>query len=167
MSEHFKKYHQLRGDIDQLSEKLSGLHKNHMQCKKGCDLCCMNYSLLPIEYFAIKDQLKDQPIKSRGCEDDECVFLINHECHIYENRPIICRTHGLPLLFMNDEQWELSACELNFTEFDDEDFDTENTFPQDKFNSKLFVLNQAFIKENGLPYSDFELIPLRKLAQKD
>lgn len=137
-----------------------------MQCKKGCDLCCMNYSLLPVEYFAIKEQLKNNPFKSRNCEEDECVFLSNHECQIYENRPIICRTHGLPLLFMNDEQWELSACELNFTKFDDEDFNTENTFLQDKFNSKLFVLNQAFIKENKLPYSDFDLIPLRKLAQE-
>lgn len=162
----FEKYEQLRDEIDQLSNQLSSLHKGHMQCKKGCDLCCMNYSLLPVEYYAIKEQLKDQPIKSENCEEDACTFLINHECQIYENRPIICRTHGLPLLFMNDEQWELSTCELNFTEFDDEDFDSENTFPQDKFNSKLFILNKTFIKENNLPYSDFDLIPLCKLAEK-
>ena len=166
MSEYVEKYQQLRNDIDQLNEKLSGLHKNHMQCKKGCDLCCMNYGLLPIEYFAIKEQLKDKKVNSRDCAEGECRFLVNHECQIYENRPIICQTHGLPLLFMNDEQWELSACELNFTDFDDEDFTTENTFPQDKFNSKLFVLNQAFIQANKLPYSDFDLIPLQKLAEE-
>ena len=161
-------YFQLRDQIDQLTGKLSSLHQNQMQCKKGCDLCCMNYNIFPIEFHAIKEQLKKQAVvNSRVANENECVFLIDHECQIYENRPVICRTHGLPLLFMNDEQWELSACELNFTTFDDEDFDTENTYPQDKFNSKLFILNKNFIKENNLPYSEFDLIPLRMLAQDD
>ena len=74
---------------------------------------------------------------------------------MYESRPIICRTHGLPLLFMNDEQWELSACELNFTEFDDEEFKEENTFPQDTFNSKLFMINKRFVESSGLGVFQF------------
>ncbi|WP_299580588.1 YkgJ family cysteine cluster protein [uncultured Sunxiuqinia sp.] len=163
MTSKFEKYHQLRNQVDQLSEQLSSLHKSHMACKKGCDLCCMDYDVFPIEFEAMKEALQNKQVDVQKSVDGSCIFLKDHTCQIYEHRPIICRTHGLPLLFMNDDQWELSACELNFTEFDDEEFNTENTFPQDKFNSKLFLLNQAFLKENDLPYSDFDLIPIQKL----
>jgi hypothetical protein len=65
-----------------------------------------------------------------------------------------------------DNGWELSACELNFTEFDMEDFTEENTFPQDKFNSKLYLLNKEFIAKNGLTnYSELDLIPIKELAK--
>ena len=96
------------------------------------------------------------------------VFLKNHRCTIYNSRPIICRTHGLPLLFTNNEaEWELSACELNFQEFDLEKFTSKNTFPQDKFNSKLFLLNKAFINEfDEIKYGEFDLIPIKNLVKK-
>jgi Fe-S-cluster containining protein len=105
---------------------------------------------------------------NNSASDDDCIFLNNHKCTIYEARPIICRTHGLPLLFVGEQgNWELSACELNFTTFNLERFNEENTFPQDKFNSKLFMLNKAFIKEfKDVEYGEFDLIPLKTLKQK-
>lgn len=136
-----------------------------MVCKKGCDLCCMDYDVFPIEFEMIKEGIKNENIDFQESPDGNCIFLKDHACQIYEHRPIICRTHGLPLLFMNDEQWELSACELNFTEFDDEEFSIENTFPQDKFNSKLFMINKKYIQERNLPYSEFDLISLYKLRE--
>ncbi|MGD9929273.1 MAG: YkgJ family cysteine cluster protein [Mangrovibacterium sp.] len=164
MSFNFEKYRQLLNEVDAISDQLSQLHAEHMACKKGCDLCCMDYKVFPVEYYAIRDSLKTHPVELQPSVDGSCIFLKDHCCHIYENRPVICRTHGLPLLFMNDDQWELSACELNFTSFDDEDFSTENTFPQDRFNSKLFLINQKFIKENQLDYSEFHLIDISRLA---
>ncbi len=166
MDYNFEEYRSLVCEVDELGEKLSTEHKTHMKCKKGCDLCCMDYSVFPVEYYAIQNALEEQSVDFQDSVDGSCIFLKDHVCQIYENRPVICRTHGLPLLFMNNDQWELSACELNFTEFDDEEFNTENTFPQDKFNSKLFLLNQKFIKENKLDYSDFDLLGIKNLTQK-
>jgi Fe-S-cluster containining protein len=163
MKKQFDNYHKLRDKIDLLTEKLSDTHKNHMACKKGCDLCCMDYDVFPVEYNSIKKKIENESIDFQESTDGSCIFLKDHACQIYEHRPIICRTHGLPLLFMNDEEWELSACELNFTDFDDEDFSAENTFPQDKFNSELFIINKNYIKENNLQHSEFDLIPLNKL----
>ncbi|WP_159517072.1 YkgJ family cysteine cluster protein [Sunxiuqinia indica] len=163
MKKQFDNYHELKDQIDLLTEKLSDTHKNHMVCKKGCDLCCMDYNVFPVEYNSIKMKIENEPIDFQESTDGSCIFLKDHACQIYEHRPIICRTHGLPLLFMNEEQWELSACELNFTDFDDEDFSAKNTFPQDKFNSELFIVNKNYIKENNLLHSEFDLIPLNKL----
>ena len=40
--------------FDQLTE----IHSKHLQCKKGCDLCCMDYSIFHFEYYTILDKLK-------------------------------------------------------------------------------------------------------------
>lgn len=166
MEQKFEKYLSLRNDIDQLAHQLFDLHQSQVQCKKGCDLCCMDYSIFPIEFYYIKQEIENAPLPEleKNVDKGSCVFLKNHECTIYEHRPIICRTHGLPLLYLNNEseEWELSACELNFTDFDD--FDTENTFPQDKFNSRLFLLNEEFVNSDEMEkYGKFDLVPIRKL----
>ncbi len=166
----FEEYRDLRLSIDDLIEKIEKKHKKHITCKSGCDLCCMDYSIFPVEFYSIAEELKGKKFKKKTEPenlpfDESCIFLEDHKCTIYRSRPIICRTHGLPLLFANEEgEWELSACELNFTMFDFEKFSTKNTFPQDKYNSKLFLLNKKFLSElKKYKYNEFDLIPLKNL----
>lgn len=169
-NKHFQNYQELRKQVDTLVDELSKTHQNHMKCKKGCDMCCMDYSIFPIEFYFILNELKTKSVEftnGKKSKENICVFLRNQVCTVYEQRPFICRTHGLPLLYMSeDSQWELSACELNFTEFDFEEFTLENTFEQDKFNSKLFMLNKDFIADfQGKKYSETDLIPLGDLLE--
>lgn len=162
-------YIELRTEISESSEKLGTLHKDRMACKKGCSSCCMNFKVLPVEYFSMLRQLKQSPLRdfrNLDSEHDDCNFLIDHTCQIYEARPIICRTHGLPLLFMNQEgdAWELSTCPLNFKKFND--FHTENTYPQDTYNSKLFMINREFIKNSGDgKFDDFDMLSINRLVE--
>ncbi len=167
--ENIETYYELRNKIDSLAAQLENMHHDHLSCKMGCDLCCMDYSIFPVEFYNIKKALKDKKSQLNIADErkhSSCVFLKDHKCTIYDERPIICRTHGLPLLYMNEEsEWELSACELNFTDFDMSEFTNENTFPQDKFNSELFLLNKKFISEfTEKEYGEFDLIPIRELA---
>lgn len=163
-------YRKQRDQIDALADKLAEKHQKHMMCKAGCDLCCMDYSIFPVEFYSIRERLKEKeyqhdvpPTK----DERSCIFLKDHKCVIYDERPVICRTHGLPLLYMNEDgDWELSACELNFTEFDMDEFTEENTFPQDTFNSKLFMLNKEFIAHfKEKKYNEFDLIPVKELLK--
>lgn len=163
-------YLKLRDKADALTNKLGKMHRSHMECKMGCDLCCMDYSIFPVEFYSIAKQLEKQEITSElpsVNNNNTCVFLKDHKCTIYSERPIICRTHGLPLLYVNEgEEWELSACELNFTDFDFMDFTNENTFPQDIFNSELFMLNRKFVHEfEEKKYNEFDLTPIRNLLE--
>jgi uncharacterized protein len=165
--EAFQQYFTLRDELDRHCAELSQLHESFMKCKAGCDQCCMDFSILPVEYFAIKHQAETllQKGETPLCEGG-CPFLVDHRCVIYPYRPFICRTQGLPLLFLNDEQWELSACELNFEDFDFDEFSEENTLPLDHFNSRLFALNMRFIESlPGKPYQPTDLIPLRNLFE--
>ena len=171
MNKYFEKYMLLRNEIDNHSNKLGNEHKKQMQCKKGCDMCCMDYNIFPIEFYYILNNFKEKkiiPETSDEQKENVCIFLKNCACSIYHQRPIICRTHGLPLLFMNDNnEWELSVCQLNFTEFNFEEFTLDNTFPQDKYNSKLFMLNKEFISEfQDKEYGEFDLIPLKNLVEQ-
>jgi Fe-S-cluster containining protein len=159
----------LLNKIKHQADALEEIHKNHLKCRNGCDLCCIDFSILPVEFYFILNELKNRNFKVESdlnTENETCVFLKNGSCTIYEQRPVMCRTHGLPLLYANDDgEWELSACELNFTEFDFDEFTEENTFSQDKYNSKLFLLNREFIADfQDKKYSEFDLIPVAKLA---
>ncbi len=168
---HFSKYKTLVNEIDRKTAKLEKTHHKHMQCKNGCDLCCIDFSIFPVEYYSILNELKSNAVNPEPAENSEsniCSFLVNHSCTIYQYRPIMCRTHGFPLLYANDEgDYELSACELNFTDFDYEDFTMENTLPQDKYNSKLFILNKQFIADfQQKKFGELDLIPMKQLARE-
>ncbi|MCX6238273.1 MAG: YkgJ family cysteine cluster protein [Bacteroidia bacterium] len=164
----FAPYYQLCTEIDALSELLEKQHHQHINCKKGCDLCCMAISVFPVEFYAIKAELdlKSIPELSVSQNDEDCRYLVGHSCAIYPSRPVICRTHGLPLLYMSLEwnDWELSCCELNFTDFDLDDFTPENTYPMDRINSQLYQINKNFVAdfEDG-KYSETDRIPLAEL----
>ncbi len=166
-NEFYKKYHSLRNEVDKKVDKLFETHKEHVACKKGCDLCCMDYKILPIEFYAIKNGLEKEgvKIKDNTTKNGECIFLKNHVCTIYKHKPFICRTHGLPLVFVNNnDEWELSTCELNFKEFNFEGFTLDNTLEQDKMNSKLFQLNKRFIAHySEKSFNETDLISLKNL----
>lgn len=166
----YQTYFEIRTQTDLLSQKLEKLHQNQLNCKSGCDMCCMDYSIFPVEYYSILHALKTDNFISANTKTNnkKCVFLNEHVCEIYKNRPIICRTHGLPLLYTNEDgEWELSACELNFTDFNFAELSIDTTFPQDKFNSKLFLLNQKFIKEfKEIDFGEFDLIPIKNLLNE-
>ena len=161
-------YFKLRTEIDSLCESLEKVHSKQLNCKKGCDLCCMAISVFPVEFYAIHAELDLESLSRLPVPGDEvqCRYLVDHSCTIYDSRPVICRTHGLPLLYMGMEsdEYELSLCELNFIEYDFEDFDEENTFPMDRINSQLYQINKNFVAGyEGGKYGEQDRIPLAEL----
>ena len=161
-------YYKLRTEIDSFCESLEKVHSKHLNCKKGCDLCCMAISVFPVEFYAIQAELDLESLSGLPVpkDEDQCRFLVDHSCTIYDSRPVICRTHGLPLLYMgmDSDEYELSLCELNFTEYDFEDFDEENTYPMDRINSQLYQINKQFVAGfEGGKYNEQDRIPLAKL----
>ncbi|WP_430811366.1 MULTISPECIES: YkgJ family cysteine cluster protein [unclassified Carboxylicivirga] len=165
-------YKVLRDEIDAAADRLWKEHSANMSCKKGCDKCCLNFDVFPIEFDAIKEEVAAKyPNVLQQAKPDElgekCFFLKDHQCALYEARPIICRTHGYPLLYMNEggDQWELSHCELNFTSVDEDYFHEENCYPQDTYNSRLFMMNKEYVKTAHPDKGEFDLVPLVELLR--
>lgn len=151
MSNFFDDYFGLRTDLDKQIQTLEKEHNNSMQCKLGCDSCCESIRIFPLEFDAIRYEISNKqlpPYKFKHAFSKSCRFLKNGQCQIYESRPIICRTQGLPLLYENREGagYELSVCKLNFVGVNVSTFTTSNALFMPPVNSRLFLANQKYIE---------------------
>lgn len=137
----FEKYQEFIQQVDFESDVLQKIYSAHLECKKGCSMCCkVERTVFAIEADSIATQIKTLPkeqqntLKEHQAQTGVCPFLIEDSCSIYPFRPLICRTHGLPLLYLDDdmENWNLTFCEKNFTmtsedfSFDDEYLNMEH-----------------------------------------
>jgi Fe-S-cluster containining protein len=79
-------------------------------------------------------------------------MLVNDRCSIYQSRPLICRTQGLPLLIeAEDGGQEVDFCPLNFTEAGAvDDLDEDHLAPLDALNLRLALVNLEHCREKGL-----------------
>jgi Fe-S-cluster containining protein len=150
MNELTQHYRRLRDQVDQLVGRLETIHRDAIQCKQGCTHCCVNLTVWPVEFFAIAEDLGAAGIKPVFDPTAACGFLKDGLCQIYAFRPIICRTHGLPLVYLDDEQDEpaygVTFCEKNFQEADDSAFGPDNTLDMDAVNQALAHLQAAFVE---------------------
>ena len=103
------------GDIPVLAEGLAELHpmRRQMIVRKAVDIVASSKhpnlrECSPIEKDAFFDRTA-----STACPN------LNEagECMIYEHRPLVCRTFGLPL--RDRDKYIGDVCELNFKEADD------------------------------------------------
>ena len=92
-------------------------HKDSMRCGPGCTSCCHpDLTVLPSEALAILlglGRLDPAPLRRlrRAGRADRCVLLGADElCSVYAERPLVCRSHGLPIL----QETEVGWCSLNF-----------------------------------------------------
>lgn len=99
--------------------------RDNMQCGPGCDACCQqDLELLPSEALALLLALEALPpderdaLASRAADGPPPCALLQADgrCALYGARPLICRTHGLPILYREEESGDqtLSLCHLNF-----------------------------------------------------
>jgi len=170
-----EEYRSLRSRIDEEIRKLEGLHGPDITCHQGCAACCVNLTVFPVEFFAILEDLKKTHVLKKDFLFDEsapCGFL-NEEvlCRIYPFRPIICRTHGLPILFLNDSQeepaWEVSFCELNFRNRTGVEFTEDTLLDIEIINAELKDINDQFISSlSGNEYHSRQRIQLKELCKK-
>ena len=171
MSNAIEQYRQLIGKIDAVAQKLTSIHADHITCAQQCCSCCTNISVWPVEFYSILDQLRQAGITNLTFDENAtCGFLKDNLCQLYQFRPIICRTHGLPIVFRNDDtdppEYSVSFCEKNFTAIDPQsfEFNSENTLNIDDLNYELCTINQAFIDEHPeKQFTEKTRIELREL----
>lgn len=108
--------------ITQKLNKYFESQKPYIFCKEGCSKCCrhgeypcseLEFAFLQIGFSRLEPELKkiitDRVLKLKqekqnfkeGVFNYECPFLINDRCSVYNYRPLICRTFGLP--YYNDD----------------------------------------------------------------
>lgn len=110
----------LYGEVDHRASQIADGHGARLQCRRGCCQCCVDdLTVFEIEaenirlaHAALLEQQEPHP-------QGACAFLDAHgACRIYEDRPYVCRTQGLPLRWIdNGHDGELvelrDICPLN------------------------------------------------------
>jgi len=170
MNSALEKYRQLRQQTDARVAALNELHEEYLTCRAGCYECCVDLSVFPVEYYAILEDLRRNGLtKLTFDEHQECGFLREGLCALYPYRPLICRTHGLPIAFLDGdfaEEISVSFCPKNFADEDPQwlEFGPENTLDLEALNAELFSINLAYLQEhldNG--WEPTNRIPLKQL----
>ncbi|HOL89027.1 MAG TPA: YkgJ family cysteine cluster protein, partial [Anaerohalosphaeraceae bacterium] len=113
-------YRRLREEADAIAARLTEVHGSQIVCRAGCTDCCQNLSVWPVEFYAVLEDLR-----AAGCshlvfdESASCGFLKDGLCQIYPFRPLICRTHGLPIAFeIETAEIAVSFCPKNFQDWE-------------------------------------------------
>lgn len=146
-------YHNLIFKIDKFCKRLEKHYKEHLVCKPGCSHCCeVERTVCSIEAYIVEQQLltlspeKIKRLKKLHREDDEtCPMLFRKRCVIYPVRPIICRTHGLPILYREAERAFVDYCRLNFTTLPQgHELEENQILDMNPFNVELIEIDKAF-----------------------
>lgn len=120
MSDALEDLRALHADIDQAAARLEDLHRNRLQCGRGCSACCLDeLTVRAVEAERIRvshpDLLREGTPGPRG----SCAFLdADGACRVYADRPSVCRSQGLPLrVLFETEAGEIEEhrdiCSLN------------------------------------------------------
>lgn len=127
MEDPLSNYYHLVEKVDDLCRRIETDFADQLACSAGCSACCRHISLCPVEAIALATALGSLPpneaeeirLKARSSHaDGPCPLLVDDRCALYRNRPIICRTHGLPVLTETDAGKTIDFCRLNFTGVD-------------------------------------------------
>jgi Fe-S-cluster containining protein len=106
-------------EVDAVAARLAEHHAARMQCKRGCSSCCVDdIAVFPIEAARISAANAELLEGGEAHPAGACAFLdAEGACRIYRERPYVCRTQGLPLSWIGDEDGQLverrDICELN------------------------------------------------------
>ena len=80
------------------------LDPDRFRCRSGCHECCIDgLSVFGIEAKNIAHHHGHLLLFGKPHPQGECAFLDESgQCRIYEHRPYVCRTQGLPLRWIED-----------------------------------------------------------------
>lgn len=155
---------ELFAKVDAFFANASARHGARMACRAGCADCCRRrFSVTSIEADALREALAALPdgeraalaARSRAGDPEVCPALDGEgKCAVYAARPLICRTHGLPIRFAPAGGRALpviDACPKNFVGEDLQALDAASILDQTTLSTVLAALDMAHADATGRP----------------
>jgi len=113
---------ELHAKIDAFFARVEARHGDDLQCRTGCsDCCCVRLTVTGVEAAAIRAEVAGWPAAQRRAlaaagPADRCAALDDRgRCRIYAARPIVCRSHGVPIRMRRGALPVVEVCPRNFT----------------------------------------------------
>jgi hypothetical protein len=118
-----EQYQQLLQRLDRFCDSVAARYPEQVACRRGCDACCSHIGVMAVEALSLAlacDRLGVKEAahireRARGATPHgPCPLLEGCVCLLYGARPVICRSHGLPLLLEEHGLQRVDHCPLNF-----------------------------------------------------
>lgn len=116
---------ELAAKIDAFFARVEGRHGSEMQCQTGCSDCChVRLTITATEASALRTEIATWAADRRAAlvanaraSTDRCAALDpGGRCLVYAARPVVCRSHGVPIRMRLDSLPVVQSCHRNFTE---------------------------------------------------
>ena len=152
MEDHLDNYRQLVARVDGLCRGILEVLAGRITCSRGCSDCCTAITLFPVEAAALEAALQALPHDRRSAilrhvaehaGGERCPLLSQHSCLLYAARPIICRTHGLPIIYNEGDHRTTDCCPLNAVE--GESLSGAAVIDIDRLNTLLVAVNALYL----------------------
>lgn len=173
----FDEYRAARAKIDAAADEVFARRSDDLACTRGCSSCCVEgLTVLSVEAYSIAAHAQEHGLASEPSPPPGgCAFLDEEgACTIYEARPVLCRTHGLPLRMPKGQDapvegarrplkvlGDVEVCSLNFQE---RPFASEDVLDAERMAALLLVVEQRFRERAGLE-GPLERVPLAALLE--
>jgi uncharacterized protein len=150
-------YRQLAAKVDAFFARVWARHPDDLRCAAGCDGCCRTrLTVTRVEADAIAAHVAALPAAERAAlaaaaaRDPDpaaprCAALDDAgRCRIYDVRPIVCRSHGVPIRLRSARGLPVvDACQLNFTARGPGAADADCILDQTTLSATLLALNRG------------------------
>lgn len=109
----------LHAEVNSEARRLHVLHAARLQCRRGCSSCCVDeLTVFEVEAEPIRRHHAELLAAGAPHAVGACAFLDEEGgCRIYAQRPYVCRTQGLPLRWLDEQDGEpvelRDICPLN------------------------------------------------------
>lgn len=151
--------------VEMAAQELATLNQDRLQCRKGCCSCCEDgLTVFSIEADLLRAMYPKLLQQEEAAPPGQCAFLDGSGgCRVYEHRPYVCRTQGLPLRWVEEEgedEWVeyRDICPLNEAGEPIEQLETNECWLIGPFEGQLAQIQHT---RSG----DFERVALRNLFQ--
>lgn len=160
-------YRELLAKVDAKFAEIAGAHPASLQCRLGCHSCCkpgLTVSALEAEslrrFFTAHPEAraKRQEILRHDPHGGTRCGLLDPggACIAYEARPLVCRSHGVPLRIKEAETERLDVCPLNFPGEDLASLAAADSINLETLNTLLSLLNRQFTGDRETPRSSID-----------
>ncbi len=158
---------ELHDAIDARARSIAEIHRERLSCRRGCSGCCQDgLTVRRIEAERIRRAHPGLLGEEKPHVEGGCAFLDGAgACRIYADRPSVCRTQGLPLrILYEDEAGEIAErrdiCALNLEGGPPLDrLDEEACWLIGPFELELARLDEAFAEAEEREISEESAFP--------
>ena len=95
----------LHAEVERSARRLAVIHADRLLCSRGCASCCQDdLTVFPVEADLIRARYGDLLATGEPHPVGACAFLDEDgACRVYDARPYVCRTQGLPLRWLDED----------------------------------------------------------------